>query len=76
MLLGLPDPDNRGTRLLPKVGKCLSVNRRNIVVRFSLQGDFISLQATSVQARDKVKQSRNRPGVAQRVPGRLGSQIS
>jgi hypothetical protein len=24
----------------------------------------------------KVKQSRNRPGVAQRVPGALGSQIS
>jgi hypothetical protein len=29
-----------------------------------------------LQIFDKAKESRNRPGVAQRVPGSLGSQIS
>ena len=33
---------------------------------------FVELMPTVL----KVKQSRNRPGVAQRVPGSLGSQIS
>jgi hypothetical protein len=30
----------------------------------------------TVKVKVKVKQSRNRPGVAQRVPGDIGSQIS
>ena len=30
----------------------------------------------ALEVKAKVKQSRNRPGVAQRVPGGLGSQIS
>jgi hypothetical protein len=39
--------------------------------RFTLE------EAMEVQKRSKkVKESRNRPGVAQRVPGGLGSQIS
>jgi hypothetical protein len=31
---------------------------------------------SDVSVKVKVKESRNRPGVAQRVPGGLGSQIS
>jgi len=34
------------------------------------------LQRNETDLEKKVKQSRNRPGVAQRVPGVLGSQIS
>ena len=35
-----------------------------------------SLQDVVFAVKVKVKQSRNRPGVSQRVPGGLGSQIS
>jgi hypothetical protein len=38
-----------------------------------------STQRTAMSAKNikvKVKESRNRPGVAQRIPGDLGSQIS
>jgi hypothetical protein len=41
---------------------------------FTTQGTFICHKILTIKV--KVKQSRNRPGVAQRVPGCLGSQIS
>jgi len=37
---------------------------------------FLSVPIIWFNQNKKVKQSRNRPGVAQRVPGGLGSQIS
>jgi hypothetical protein len=46
-----------------------------IYVVFFLLGDSPA-SYNSDAMRIKVKESRNRPGVAQRVPGRLGSQIS
>jgi hypothetical protein len=36
----------------------------------------VGRDCTDVTVKVKVKESRNRPGVAQRVPGGLGSQIS
>jgi len=48
----------------------LSLNKINYAV-FILDTDYVLCEV-----KVKVKQSRNRPGVAQSVPGGLGSQIS
>ena len=45
------------------------------VMNFCMVGQMMRRGSTFMVKKVKVKSSRNRPGVAQRVPGGLGSQI-
>ena len=46
-----------------------------VIVKFSYKKDRFESFSKITHIMVKVKESRNRPGVAQRVPGGLGSQI-
>jgi len=59
---------------LQQILVCNQPNYRDIFIDFDVENRIFNTKLLDLNV--KVKDSRNRPGVAQRLPGGLGSQIS